>query len=160
MRRWDEGDARRSHVLLLGGMALTLGTVLTLRSLPQPNVATLALVALAGGLLLSLWSTLAFSRASLSDGRGRRRAVLTSLLAAFAPLVILPQAMPFAPDGAYSVSTQAQIMLGYVGTLLWASGALWVLVNEDAHSDSGAASDIIATREGGAESTFQTALHS
>lgn len=160
MRRWDGGDARRSHALLLGGMALTLGAVLTLRSLPQPTMATIALAALVGGLLLSLWSAVALGRVVLSNERRRRRAVLTSLLAAFAPLVILPQATLFARGGAYSASTQAQIALGYVGTLLWVLGALWVLVSEDAHSDSGVASSILATREGGADSTFQTALHS
>jgi hypothetical protein len=123
---------RRYYVLLLLGMALTLGGGLALRTqprLPVPTAlsVTAASVAIAAGLIVSASAALLLTRGTWRDGLDRLYALLLPLLAVFTPLVVFAQAPPFTPDGRYSDHSQVVILLSYGGVILWLLAALWVI---------------------------------
>ena len=128
-------QGRYRHGLLLLGMLLTLGGILTLRAQPRltnaasPEIAVIiASLAIAAGLMLSVGATLLLARAVWREGRGRFHPLLLPLLAAFAPLVVFALAPPFAPDGRYSDHSQTIISLSYAGVILWSLATLLVIM--------------------------------
>ena len=123
-------QGRRSHKLLLLGMAITFGGVFARRARPfslGEIGGTVAAVAVVAGLLLSLGAAVALMRAVWSDGRPRWRQILLPLLAAFAPLVVFALPDPFVTAGRYSNSFEIQVTLSYVGVLLWTLLAIAIL---------------------------------
>lgn len=124
---------RRSHKVLLLGMAITFGGVFVLRARPSlvdGASGTLASVSVGTGLLLSLGAAVTLIRALRSDSDLRWQDLLLPLLAAFAPLVIFALARPFATAGQYSVSFQVQLVLSYTGVLIWTVLTILILIGE------------------------------
>jgi len=134
-------EGGRNYALLLLGMVVTLGGLFDLRAQPRPPTAagTLAVIALAAGLVLSLCAAVMLARAVWTEAPRRGHALLLPLLAVFAPLVVFAQATPFAPDGAYTGNFQTVVFLSYAGVILWALCALWVILRSSGPEISGMA---------------------
>jgi len=113
---------RRSHRLLLLGMAVTFGGLFGLRARPSlldGTSSTLAAFAVGAGLLLSLGAAIMLIRETWSDPDVLWPDLLLPLLAALAPFVVFTLADPFAEVGQYSFSFRVQVVASYAGVLTW-----------------------------------------
>lgn len=126
--------SRRNHRLLLLGMAVTFGGVFALRARPSfldGTSNTLAVVAVAVGLFLSLGAAVALIRVTWSGAGATWQDALLPLLSAFAPLVVFALARPFPTAGQYRDGFQVQVFLSYTGVLTWTLLAILTLVRRD-----------------------------
>jgi hypothetical protein len=126
-------SGRRSHRLLLVGMALTIGGFFIRRMQPAllpgdiTSIVSLSPLLTVSGLLLAVAAAVWLARISWLRTNGRFYVVLLPLLAVLAPLVVFRLARPFGHVGPYDDSFQIMVLLSYIGVFLWLIGTLLVI---------------------------------
>jgi hypothetical protein len=147
--RQGGSSGRRSHWLLLGGMALTFGGFFIGRMqpalLPGDITSIVSPLLTVSGLLLAVAAAVWLARISWLRTNGRFYVALLPLLAVLAPLVVFRLARPFGHVGPYDDSFQVMVLLSYIGVFLWLFGTLLV-INRQSHSGIKEANNVLVHR--------------